>query len=99
MIWCFDNFNECMVEVVVKDKLIPVCLAPADLTVTCLDIPIGLELDDSETLENLFGPANRFRILYQYTLYYSITNYNLRLIDCRFGTDFYQKNMLKFFVR
>ncbi|MDF1866029.1 MAG: T9SS type A sorting domain-containing protein [Saprospiraceae bacterium] len=57
---CFDNFNECMVEVVVKDKLIPVCLAPADLTVTCLDIPIGLELDDSETLENLFGSATDY---------------------------------------
>lgn len=57
---CFGNFNECMVEVEVQDKLIPVCLAPADLTVSCLDIPVGLELTDSETLTELFGEANQF---------------------------------------
>lgn len=29
------NFNDCMVQIEVQDKLKPVCTAPIDLTVSC----------------------------------------------------------------
>ncbi|MCC6459234.1 MAG: T9SS type A sorting domain-containing protein [Saprospiraceae bacterium] len=32
---CAGNMNECLTEIIVEDKLKPVCLAPANVTVTC----------------------------------------------------------------
>jgi hypothetical protein len=32
---CHNNYNECMVQVFVEDKLDPICTAPANVTVSC----------------------------------------------------------------
>ncbi len=57
---CFDNFNECMVIVNVNDNILPICVAPDPMTVTCLDIPAGLDLDDSDALTDLFGAPSHY---------------------------------------
>ncbi|MEZ4949102.1 MAG: hypothetical protein R2784_06915 [Saprospiraceae bacterium] len=51
------HYNFCMVEVLVEDKVRPVCAAPDDVWTTCADIPANVDLTDTTQLQNLFGNA------------------------------------------
>ncbi len=42
---CFDNYAECMVQVEVEDKLPPICIAPQNKTVSCVDLPPDIDED------------------------------------------------------
>lgn len=57
---CFGNFNDCMVEVQVQDKLEPICIAPIPVETLCTDLPAGLDLSDGAQLEALFGGGGSF---------------------------------------
>ena len=37
-----DNYNICWLEVLVEDKLPPICKAPKDIEVDCKDVPVAL---------------------------------------------------------
>ena len=52
-----DNryYNDCMIEVVVEDKNRPSCIPPADLWLTCVDIPENIDWDDSDFVDDLYG--------------------------------------------
>jgi hypothetical protein len=41
---CNNNFNECMIEVLVEDKLAPVVVCPANATLTCDEFADNLEV-------------------------------------------------------
>jgi subtilisin-like proprotein convertase family protein len=51
------HYNFCMVEVLVEDKVRPVCEAPDDVWTTCADIPANVDLTDTAQLQSLFGNA------------------------------------------
>lgn len=53
---CSGNYNQCMVEVHVKDKLRPVCQAPADIWTTCTETH-HLRFTDTTVLQSYFGKA------------------------------------------
>jgi hypothetical protein len=54
------NTNDCMVQVLVEDKLRPVCTAPDDVWTTCAEIPANTDLSDTTTLRTLFGNATGY---------------------------------------
>lgn len=55
------NENFCWLDVRVEDKLAPVCIAPAPLTLTCMDyratLPSNIQEASTEMLDALFGVA------------------------------------------
>lgn len=51
-----DNCNQVMIEVFVQEKLIPQIICPAPITISCVDLA-GLDLDDTDLLDGLFGTA------------------------------------------
>lgn len=55
---CYGNSAACTIEVNVEDKSNPLCFAPQDTTVTCINY-FNQEVDysDTEVLEELFGTA------------------------------------------
>jgi len=52
--------NECMIEVLVEDKVRPECFAPANMFVTCAELPDNIDYDDDAALDALFGTATGF---------------------------------------
>ncbi len=54
---CFGNFNDCMVLAFIHDKENPTCLAPADISIACTDLPAGLDISDNQLMTSLFGSA------------------------------------------
>ena len=44
-----DNFNKCWLEVLVEDKIDPICQAPHDLTVKCDEVPYFATLPQDRT--------------------------------------------------
>lgn len=41
---CFDNYNECMVTALVKDKIAPTCIAPTAQVISCTEVPATVTL-------------------------------------------------------
>lgn len=54
---CFGNFNDCMVQANVHDKINPTCQQPADTSLACTDLPAGLDINDHQLMTSLFGDA------------------------------------------
>jgi len=52
-----DRANECMIEVLVEDKIRPECFAPANVVTTCSALPDNFDFDDDAALDALFGTA------------------------------------------
>lgn len=50
--------NICWLEVLVEDKLTPLCIAPQNITLTCDDLPYGFDPEDDAQLTSMFGEAN-----------------------------------------
>lgn len=73
---CAGNYNDCMVNVVVEDKLRPVCLPPPNITVDCAAFDPSLES---------YGQATPHDNCCIDTLY-SFANYNLFDTICNRGT-------------
>ena len=53
-----DNYNDCMVEVLVEDKSRPSCVAPADVWINCDELPENVDYDSDADLDALFGSAS-----------------------------------------
>ena len=51
-------YNDCMIEVLVEDKARPDCKAPADLWLTCADVPENIDWSDYAALDGLYGAAS-----------------------------------------
>jgi len=51
---CNGNFNDCMVVAYITDKVAPICIAPAQKTIPCTDLPP----DVTQDWVNGFGDAN-----------------------------------------
>ena len=51
------NINTCMVQVVPGELAVPDCIAPADVTVDCTDLPLAFDVENPVALEQLFGTA------------------------------------------
>ncbi len=49
------NANDCMIHVLVDDKVRPDCIPPADVWTTCDQIPGNADLTDTSVLNNMFG--------------------------------------------
>ena len=54
----YGNINTCMVQVIPEEKTAPECIAPADMTVDCTDLPSDFDAEDIATLQQLFGSAS-----------------------------------------
>jgi uncharacterized repeat protein (TIGR01451 family) len=58
---CNGNENFCWLDVLVEDKLAPSCVAPANMTITCVDYNASLPNDITEATETqldaIFGQA------------------------------------------
>ena len=52
-----DHYNDCMVEVLVEDKIRPICVAPADVWINCDELPENVDYDNHTELDSLFGNA------------------------------------------
>ncbi len=52
-----DHSNDCMVQVLLDDKIIPECYAPADVWLNCDELPENVDYDDDAALDALFGTA------------------------------------------
>lgn len=50
------NCNIAMINIFVQDKLAPQIICPSPMTISCNDL-VGLDLDDTELLDALFGEA------------------------------------------
>lgn len=53
---CFNNYNECMVTALVKDKVAPTCLAPPQKIIPCTQVPA----DVTQTWLDGFGEASYY---------------------------------------
>lgn len=53
---CFGNFNECMVTAIVKDKMLPTCVAPPQKIIPCTQLPP----DITDAYVHGFGEALAF---------------------------------------
>ena len=51
------HYNFCMVNVHIEDKVRPTCAAPADVWLTCDELPENVDYDDDAALDALFGTA------------------------------------------
>lgn len=51
----YGNSNTCETLILVKDKTIPICVAPNPVAITCQDLPPGFNPADTEELNQLFG--------------------------------------------
>ncbi len=55
---CFENQATCTIEVRVEDKEAPECVAPSDVTISCLILSEnGIDVTDIVSLEEQFGSA------------------------------------------
>ena len=55
---CYDNEATCTVEVRVEDKEIPTCVAPMDITISCLTLSDNnIDISNPADLEEEFGTA------------------------------------------
>jgi len=52
-----ERSNDCMIEVLLEDKIRPLCAPPADMFLTCDELPEGIDYDDDAAIEALFGTA------------------------------------------
>ena len=52
-----DRSNECMIEVLVEDKVRPECIAPADVWINCDEVADNIDWDDDFVLDDLYGTA------------------------------------------
>jgi hypothetical protein len=50
-----NRYNDCMIQVLVEDKIRPDCTAPADLWITCRDLPDNLNFNDPDLMNQRFG--------------------------------------------
>ncbi len=50
-------YNDCMIEVVVEDKVRPDCTPPAEVWANCTDLPDNIDYSDIDQLTDLFGSA------------------------------------------
>ncbi|NRA50740.1 MAG: hypothetical protein HRU12_16525, partial [Phaeodactylibacter sp.] len=53
----YGNINTCMVQVVPEEQAAPECIAPADVTVDCTDLPFAFDPENVNGLDQLFGSA------------------------------------------
>lgn len=53
----YGNQNICWLEVMIEDYINPFCIAPANTTISCADIPVGFQPEDPQALDALFGVA------------------------------------------
>ena len=51
------NSNDCMIRVLVEDKIRPRCAAPEDIWTDCSEIPDNFDFDDFSALAAKFGQA------------------------------------------
>ena len=77
------RFNDCMIEVLIEDKVRPTCIAPDDVNVTCAVIPENLDLDDADLLNDLFGEAT---VLDNCDASIEVLRVNNNLNQCGVGT-------------
>ena len=49
------HYNFCMVDVLVEDKNRPTCTPPADMFLTCGEVPDNLDFDDEAAMNDAFG--------------------------------------------
>ena len=55
---CYENSASCTIEVRVEDKEIPTCIAPSDITISCLILnENNIDISNVEDLEEEFGSA------------------------------------------
>ncbi len=52
-----NNSNECMIQILVEEKVGPTCVPPADVWANCNDFPDNLDYNDVATLQQYFGAA------------------------------------------
>ncbi|MCO6477516.1 MAG: DUF11 domain-containing protein [Phaeodactylibacter sp.] len=53
----YGNENTCGMEVNVADQVLPLCIAPHDVTVSCVSLPANFDPNDTSQLQALFGAA------------------------------------------
>jgi len=53
----YGNSNICWLEVLIEDKINPYCYAPNDLSISCVDLPVGFDPTDTVALQTEFGNA------------------------------------------
>ena len=53
----YGNENTCWLNALVEDKVKPYCLAPPSVSISCPDVPDGLDPMDTGDLQALFGVA------------------------------------------
>ena len=53
----YGNENTCWMEVLVEDKVRPVCSAPNDVALSCNGLPANFDPYDTNQLQSLFGAA------------------------------------------
>ncbi len=51
------SFNDCMIEVILEDKVRPTCVPPADVWINCNDLPDNVDYTDTDQLDANFGTA------------------------------------------
>lgn len=78
------NENVCWSEVLIEDKINPICIAPVNTSITCTDLPPGFDPNDPQQLENLFGSASGEDDCGFVTVIEQASVANLD--DCGFGT-------------
>ncbi len=53
----YGNENTCWMQASIEDKVRPYCVAPANASILCTDVPIGFDFGDIIQLQGLFGSA------------------------------------------
>ncbi|MEN0006435.1 MAG: hypothetical protein AAF798_19945 [Bacteroidota bacterium] len=53
-----DQSNVCWMEVLIEDKLLPICEAPPNTVIACDTVPYDFDPTDIEQLQALFGEAS-----------------------------------------
>ncbi|MCB0555640.1 MAG: DUF11 domain-containing protein, partial [Phaeodactylibacter sp.] len=53
----YGNENICWLDVLIEDKIRPNCVAPPNVSISCPDVPDGLDPTDINDLQALFGEA------------------------------------------
>ena len=52
-----DNYNVCWLDLLVEDKLPPICVPPLPVTVDCDQLPFNFDPADVDQMNDLFGEA------------------------------------------